>query len=171
MLPDPLHPAVVHFPIVLVVLLPLAALWAVWRLRHAPPGRRSWFLPMGVAIALALSAWAAVETGEAQEDRVERAVAERPFDAHEDAAERFLLFAGLTMLVMGLGLAPGRVGRAGRALGLMAAVGLLVAGVRVGHTGGMLAYQHGAAAAWTASAAPDGSAAPRGRGDRPHDID
>ena len=39
MLPDPLHPAVVHFPIVLTFLLPLAALGALWRARRSPGAR------------------------------------------------------------------------------------------------------------------------------------
>ena len=34
MLPDPLHPAVVHFPIVLVFLVPIAAVLAVWVIRR-----------------------------------------------------------------------------------------------------------------------------------------
>ena len=42
MLPDPLHPAVVHFPIVLMFLLPLAALAALWYGRRHPEGRAAW---------------------------------------------------------------------------------------------------------------------------------
>ena len=44
MLPDPLHPAVIHFPIVLMVLLPLVAAWALWTIRRGarlPPNSGS----------------------------------------------------------------------------------------------------------------------------------
>lgn len=51
-------------------------------------------LPVGLATALAVSSWVAVETGEQQEDRVERVVGERPLHSHEEAAELFLLLSG-----------------------------------------------------------------------------
>jgi len=34
MLPNPLQPAVVHFPVVLAFLLPLFARGGLWRIRH-----------------------------------------------------------------------------------------------------------------------------------------
>jgi uncharacterized membrane protein len=39
MLPDPLHPIVVHFPIVLVVLLPAFAIGALLVIRRGGGGR------------------------------------------------------------------------------------------------------------------------------------
>jgi hypothetical protein len=64
MLPDPLHPAVVHLPMALAVLIPALAL----------------------------------ETGKDEEDRVERVVSEDLIEAHEEAAERFLLLGGIGLL-------------------------------------------------------------------------
>ena len=69
MLLDPLHPAVVHFPVVLAFLLPLFAAGALWAIRRGAAPRRAWLLPIAGAAALALSAWVAVETGEAQTER------------------------------------------------------------------------------------------------------
>ena len=40
MIPEPLHPAVVHFPIVLVVLLPLAAMTALLLIRRGEEARK-----------------------------------------------------------------------------------------------------------------------------------
>src|SRR5690349_1283648 len=71
----PLHPLVVHFPVVLAILLPISAVVALLVIRKGATPRRVWSVPVAVAAALALSAWVATETGESQEDRVERVVA------------------------------------------------------------------------------------------------
>ena len=68
----PLHPLVVHFPIVLVVLLPISVVVALWAVRKGATVRRAWAVPLAFAAALTLSAWVALQTGEAQEDRMTR---------------------------------------------------------------------------------------------------
>lgn len=160
MLPEPLHPAVVHFPIVLTFLLPVAVLAALWRIRRGALPNRAWRVPVLAAAALAASAWVAVETGEADEDAVERVVAEAPIGRHEEAAEQFLLLSGGIVVLAGLGLLRGPVGTTARLATLAGALGLVVAGTLVGHSGGELVYRHGAAAAHVASGAqgPAGAA-------------
>ena len=148
MLPDPLHPAVVHFPVVLAFLLPLFALGALWAIRRGAAPRRAWSLPLAVAGALLLSSWAAIQTGEAQEERVERVVADQPLDTHEEAAETFIAATWVVLLVIGAGLAPGIVGKSARVLGTAGAVVLVAGAAWVGHSGGQLVYQHGAASAY-----------------------
>lgn len=49
MLPNPLHPAVVHFPIVLAVLLPLFVIGALWAIRRGAAPLRAWSLPLAMA--------------------------------------------------------------------------------------------------------------------------
>ncbi|MGZ8457471.1 MAG: DUF2231 domain-containing protein [Gemmatirosa sp.] len=145
----PLHPLVVHFPVVLSVLLPISVLGALWVIRKGTTPRRAWALPLAVATALTVSAYVATETGEHEEDRVERVVTERALHGHEEAAERFLVLSGLLLLVAGVGLVPRTVGQAARLVTAVGAVGLLAAGVQVGHSGGELVYRHGAAGAYT----------------------
>ena len=77
MLPNPLHPVVVHFPIVLAVLAPFVALGALWAIRRGTLARRAWSIPAAVLGALVVSGWVAAQTGEREEDRVERVVSER----------------------------------------------------------------------------------------------
>ena len=89
MLPDPLHPAVVHFPIVLTFLLPLAAMGALWHARRNPGSRGAWMLTVALAGALTASAWLAVETGEGDEEGAEQVVPEAALESHEEAAERY----------------------------------------------------------------------------------
>lgn len=169
MLPNPLHPAVVHFPIVLSVLLPLVALGALWAIRGGASMRRAWAVPLALAGALAASSWMAVETGEAEEDRVEEVVGERALHEHEEAAERFLVLSGALLLLTATGMAGGQLGRAGRMLSTVGAVGLIAAGVQVGAAGGELVYEHGAGNAYTAGvqagAEPSGEARFEGRDD------
>ena len=154
MLPDPLHPAVVHFPIVLTFLLPLFAIGAMVAIRKGARPLRAWSIPVVGAAALALSSWVAVQTGEAQDERVERVVAEQPLESHEESAELFLTMTGVMLVITGIGLARGVVGRAARLTATVGAVALIAAAARVGHSGGQLVYRYGAASAY---ASPSGS--------------
>lgn len=148
MLPDPLHPAVVHFPMALVVLLPMVAAAALWVIRRGAHARRVWLVPVAFAGMLVVSSWAALQTGEAEEDRVEDVVSERALHEHEEAAERFMTLSGVLFLVAVAGLGGGSLGRAGRALSTAGSVGLVFLGVQVGAAGGELVYVHGAADAY-----------------------
>ncbi len=152
MIPDPLHPAVVHFPIVFVFLLPVIALGALWAIRRGAAPRPAWLAVVVMAALLTASSWAAVQTGGVQEDRVEDMVAEGPLESHEEAGERFLILSVIGLAVVVTGLARGSLGRVGRWAGVAAAGALLLAGWQVGHTGGELAYRHGAAAVYHQSA-------------------
>lgn len=151
MLPNPLHPAVVHFPLVLMFLLPLFAIGAVWAIQRGTRARQAWALPLGLSAALVASAFVALRTGEAEEDRVEAVVSEAVLHEHEEAAERFLVLSGVLLLVAAAGLVPGDLGRAARYLTVAASIGVAVAGVQVGAAGGELVYRHNAASAYTAT--------------------
>jgi len=161
MLPDPLHPAVVHLPIGLAIVLPILALLLLGSIRRGLLAERTWIVVVLLQALLAGSAWLALETGEDQEERVERVVAERHIEAHEEAAERFAWIAGLGILAVGAGMLPERAGLVGRIVGTLATVGALAAAVSAGHSGGELVYEHGAASAYVEAgqgAAPDRSA-------------
>ena len=158
MLGMPLHPLVVHFPIVLSVLLPISVIVALWAIRKGSTPRRAWSLPLAMAAALTFSSWVAVETGEQEEDRVEEVVSENAIHGHEEAAERFLVLSGVLLLVAGAGLMPRTVGQAARLVTAVGAFGLVAAGAQVGHSGGTLVYRHGAASAY--ATAPGEAGAP-----------
>jgi uncharacterized membrane protein len=153
-LPDPLHPAIVHLPIALAVLMPLAALAAAVAIRLGLVRARAWAAVVALQLALVLGGWMALETGEEEEDRVERVVAERHIEAHEERAERFETTAAIALLVLAAGLLPGTPGGVARAVSVVAAAVVLAAGVEVGHTGGELVYRHGAARAYVQGAGP-----------------
>jgi uncharacterized membrane protein len=149
MLPDPIHPSIVHFPIVFSVLLPLAAVGAFLLARRGAPIRTAWLGVVGGAALLAGSSWLAVETGEQQEERVEDVVGEAPLDTHQDRATIFMYLAAGTLVLTGAGLVRGKVGQAGRVAGTVAALAMLPTGILVGHSGGELVDTSGAAQAYT----------------------
>ncbi|NNG16452.1 MAG: hypothetical protein HKM89_08225 [Gemmatimonadales bacterium] len=154
MLPDPLHPAIVHYPIVLATLLPLAAIIALIMIARGSHARKTWAFVVVLSALLAVASFVAVKTGEAEEDAVEEVVAEEPIHEHEEAGERMLIFSGIGVVLMGLGLASGGLGRAGRWIGTAGSVALFVAAYQVGRLGGELVYEHGAAEAYLEEAAP-----------------
>lgn len=148
MLPDPLHPAVVHFPIVLAFLLPIVAIVSLILIQQRRSPARSWLWAVLVAASLFGSSWLALRTGEAQEERVEELVPETAIHDHEEAAELFLILSGFSVLLFAAGLAKGRLGLVARYAGVAAALVVLTAGYRVGSLGGELVYRHGAAQAY-----------------------
>ena len=158
MLPDPLHPAVVHLPIALAVLIPILAVAFIVAIATGLLPPRAWLVVVLLQIGLAASAWVAIETGEADEERVERVVAEDYIEPHEEAAKQLLIASAITAGLMALGLMPNRLGRSGRLAGTLAALVVFVSAVNVGHSGGELVYQHGAASAYTGARAPTGQA-------------
>lgn len=145
----PLHPMIVHFPIVLSFLLPVVALAAIWAIRaKLLRPRLAWSIPLVLAVALLGSGYAASQTGEAEEDRVEKVVPDNVLDQHEEAAERFVAITAIVALIALAGLAGGAVGSAARAVTVVGSLVIVFAGYQVGKAGGELVYKHDAAAAY-----------------------
>jgi len=147
MIPEPLHPAIVHFPIVLVFLVPVAALAAIVAIRRGAAPRAAWAVAFALAGALFASSFVATRTGQADEEVVEDVVSERVIEEHEESGERFLYLAGALLGVSSLGFLAGAAGQAGRYATLAGGALLVVAGWQVGHSGGELVYGQGAASA------------------------
>jgi uncharacterized membrane protein len=172
MLPDPLHPAIVHFPVVLAVFAPLLAALALWAIQTGRTSRWTWIGIVVLQILVVGSGWIAMETGENEEDRVERVVAERHIEEHEEAAERFLTLAALALPLAAAGLLAGRLGTINRGLTLALTLAALAAAADTGHKGGELVYRHGAASAYTTTGpSPTGSTVPAPDRGRAHDDD
>ncbi len=171
MLPNPLHPAIVHFPIALVFLAPLFAFGSLWAIRKGARPLRAWGLTLAVLAALVASSWLAVETGEQQEDWVKPVVPRGVVHDHEEAAEAFLLLAGAVLIISAAGLLRAPVGRPARVVGAIGTLVLIGAGWKVGHTGGELVYRHGAASAYTRAGVGSDAHAAGGRSAVPASTD
>lgn len=151
LLPNPLHPAVVHLPIALTMLVPIFAIGALIAIKRGAKVLRAWSIAAAMLGALSLSAWVSLETGEDQEEKVEAVVPEQALETHEEAAEAFFILSLGVLGVAGLGLVGGRVGTAARYTAAVGTLVLVVAGYNVGHSGGKLVYTYGAASAYTTS--------------------
>ena len=156
MLPDPLHPAVVHFPIALAALVPLFAALVLFAIRSGRTPRLTWAIVVLMQALLVVSSWVARETGDDQEERVEKVVEESLIEEHAEAADWVLWLAVAGLAAAGVGLAGGNAGGWGRAGALAISVLTLAAAVRTGHLGGELVYRHGAANAYVEQ--PSGAA-------------
>lgn len=170
------HPKWVHLPIALAVLMPLVAsglLVALWR-KWLPP--RAWLIAVLLQAALVGSGIVALRTGENDEERVERVVAEAAIEAHEEAAEVFVIASGVVLAVMLVPLALRlSIALPAAGLGLLGTLVVFGLGYRTGQAGGELVYRHGAAQAYVApnagsSAGPE-PAATTGRAGRDDDDD
>jgi hypothetical protein len=171
MLPDPLHPAVVHLPIALAVLVPGLALLGAWAIHRKLVPLRTWVALLLLQALLVGSGWFAMETGEEQEERVETVVAERHIESHEDMATGFLATGIVALVVVAAGLMPGAAGGVARSAAVVAALAVLAAGVRVGGSGGELVYQHGAASAYVVAGGIAGTGGGQPWAERDEDSD
>ena len=156
-MPDiPLHPAIVHLPLGLALVMPLIAAafaWARWKGRA---GRLGWSLAVLLQALVLVGGKVAEETGEDDEHRVEEVTGHAPVHEHEEAAERFVLAAAITTGVFVVTLALG--GAAAHWLSLLAVLATLAVaglGLQAGKLGGELVYHHGAAKAYDGRAVPE----------------
>lgn len=149
-LPSPLHPAIVHLPMALAVLIPVFAVGSLWAIKQGARPFRAWGVAVALFCALSLSSWAALETGEDADEKVESIVPESAIGAHEEAAEQFLILSVIVLGVAAVGLFKGKAGGIARGAATVGTLGLLVSGWNVGHSGGGLVYKYGAASAYVA---------------------
>ncbi len=166
------HPKLVHVPIALAVLMPFftGGLLLAWWRKWLPA--RSWVIAVALQAVLVGSGILAIRSGDAEAERVERVVAERFIEGHEEAAEAFVWASGGVLAVMALGLVLSSR-RTGPIAATVAAVGTLVVlglGYRTGQAGGDLVYRHDAARAYSnGGASPNTPGAPAGRPSREDD--
>lgn len=140
-IPEPLHPAIVHFPIALLLVGAGLSLLAVIF--------RRWALPTALILVLgAAGALVAVETGEREEHRLPKTtgVVHEAFENHEHAGKRARNFSFVAATLAVLSVLAARWRMVARILaGATAVVALMTAWhvAQAGHYGGALVYEHG----------------------------
>ncbi|MGB0680003.1 MAG: DUF2231 domain-containing protein [Polyangiales bacterium] len=155
-MPDlPLHPAFVHLPLALAAVVPCLALVLLisWRCGWLP--QRSLWLAVGLQVVLIASAFAALRSGEAEEETAETVLSHEAIEAHEEAAERFVWVSVPVLVLLGLsgGLRRATVAQGCLALACLAAMAAFALAWKTGELGAKLVYQHGAAAPYVQQAA------------------
>ena len=152
----PLHPAVVHLPLGIAIVLPIVAtLTLLGVVRNLLPPR-AWYLVLALQAVMTLSGFLAVSSGENDEDAVKEIVAEEAVNDHETKAKQFMLTNNLAVL-LSIGALATTAAKIGRLMLILATIGtFLSAGMamRVGQAGGELVYVHGAASAHTDEGVP-----------------
>lgn len=146
---------IVHVPMALAALMPLIAggvLLAWWRGKLP---KQAWLIVVALQLVLFAGSLLAMQTGEGDEELVERVVAEQRIEDHEEAGELFLWASGVLFAVslLPLFLKDKRRPQMAGVITLLGTFVVLGLGYNVGAAGGELVYQHGAAAAFTSSAA------------------
>ncbi len=145
----PLHPIMVHMPMALVILLPLItiAAFVIFKKSEKISGKKIMIYVGLFHLFLTLSTFVSLQTGEADEDRVERVVAERYIEIHEHKAEEFMSATGVALVAVFIAafLLADRFFTP-TMIGIMLMQGVLIyLGYQVGHSGGELVYVHNAA--------------------------
>ena len=161
MLPDPLHPAIVHMPLALAVLLPFVVIGALIAIRFGSPAKLAWSLPVIMMVVLAGSTILSVETGEDEEEVVEDVIDHDNIEEHEERAELFRNLSLLTLMIGFVGFVKGKVGAFGRGAGTGLVFLVAFLGWRTGESGGELVYEHGAANAYIEELAPAAGEVPQ----------
>lgn len=144
---EPLHPAIIHFPIVFSVLSPVILGLYFW-LAKGQTGGQVRFLLAGFFLAFSLLTFAALQTGETDEEIVEKVVPEKVIHEHEEMAETFMVLVSvLTALVVVHALLPAVYPTLALGLAFALSLGVLGTGLLTGKKGGVIAYEYGGAAA------------------------
>ncbi|MEO8616906.1 MAG: DUF2231 domain-containing protein [Luteolibacter sp.] len=142
-IPNPLHPALVHFPIALILLGTLIAIPAVFLRRFHLPWISAIVLGLG-AIGAVAATWSGEEDGEKQESMPPQA--KEVLDEHEEWGERArnlaLLAAAAAIASAALRRSP-VAARSAAGFAALAAIGASMCVAEAGHYGGKLVYQYG----------------------------
>jgi hypothetical protein len=158
----------------LAALVPLMTLVTAAAIAAGQLQPRAMALVILMQALLVGSAQLALQTGEQDEERVERFAPESAIEAHEEAAEAFAASAAVVLVIAAVAAGAAAVGapRAAAGIGALAWASSLGQGwmaYDVGHRGGELVYVHNAGAATSQPLAAASGAS--GAGDEHGDED
>jgi uncharacterized membrane protein len=145
----PYHPLVVHFPIALSVILPPLIVVFAYLIKTNKMNPVSWLIIISLQIMTVATGYMAMETGESEEETVERVVSKKLIHEHEEAAE---IFVGSTVIVLVLCVAVFFIRKDFGFIikMIIASISLfsLFLSYKTGKLGGELVYKHGGASAY-----------------------
>ena len=140
---------IVHFPLALTFIVPILVVIFAIMIRMNKMNPKSWLIIVGLQMVIVGTGYIALESGETEEDQVEKVVSKNLIHEHEEAAE---VFVGSTVVALVLSIAAFFVRKEiGFPLKIVISLIGLVSSYlsyRTGHLGGELVYKHGAASAY-----------------------
>ncbi len=144
----PLHPAIVHLPVVLTFILPVLILIFAWAIRAGKMSKELWLVLVGFQILVTATGYISLETGEDDEEKVSAVVGKKIIHEHEDSAE---VFVGTTVIALAAGIVVWFLQPAfqDKARFLVALISLLPVffAWRTANKGGEIVYKHGGGSA------------------------
>jgi uncharacterized membrane protein len=153
----PIHPLIVHFPMVLTFILPVLIVIFAYMIKVNKMTPKGWLIIIGMQLAVVISGYVSLETGETEERRVEKVVSKKLIHEHEEAAE---IFVGVSVVALVLSIGTFFLRKElGFRVQMIVALITVLAGYlayRTGILGGELVYKHGAAGAYTSEAPAEG---------------
>jgi len=166
----PLHPMVVHFPITLAVLIPLAMIAVIAASKKITNQRAVWAVIFGFCVLLTVSSFVSMKLGETEEEKVEKVVSEQIVENHAEWGEAFAWTTLLPLLFTGLMLKKKHPLL--KYLAAASGLAVLALGVVTGHEGAELVYKHNAGKVYlSAGASPGGGYALSGENAKDDDDD
>ena len=148
-MPTPFHPMIVHFPLALTFIVPILVVIFAIMIRMNKMNPKSWLIIVGLQLVIVGTGYIALESGETEEEQVEKVISKSLIHEHEEAAE---VFVGSTVVALVLSIAAFFVRKEiGFPLKIVISLIGLISGYlanRTGHLGGELVYKHGAASVY-----------------------
>jgi uncharacterized membrane protein len=145
----PFHPFIVHFPVALTFILPILVVVFAFMIKFNKMTPKGWSVIIGLQLAVVVTGYISLETGETEEDRVEKVVSKKIIHEHEEAAE---IFVGVSVILFVLSVAAFFIRKE---ISFLLKIGIAVLGIlscylayRTGHLGGELVYRYGAGSAY-----------------------
>ncbi len=141
----PLHPALVHLPIGLAIILPFFFAVFLFMIYRGKMEAKQWWIPVILQLVLVFASFAALRSGESEEEHVEKAVPEAALEEHEEVAHYFFYLILITFLVSAGALKDTKVAGLLRSGAVVLSLATLGTGLYAGKLGGELVFKHGAA--------------------------
>jgi len=145
----PFHPALVHLPLGVSLVVPLLAFLATVAIWKGWVPKRTWWVIVLLQAMLVVGGAMGYQTGEREKDLVGGIIDDEPIEAHEHAAQTFMQ-AGAATLVVAVAAAfaaATKFAPIGHLLTTALSLLVLFLGMQAGHKGGRLVYIHDAAQA------------------------
>jgi hypothetical protein len=147
----PLHPLIVHIPLVLAGLVPIVAGFLAWQTWRGRGSRRQWLVALALQAVVVIGALVAVDTGGDEAGTVHTVVPREAIHAHAQAAHWFEDAAIATLVLIGVATAlRDRKAAVAGIVATVVAAGMVAIGVQTGHLGGKIVFQYDAPAAYKA---------------------
>lgn len=145
----PLHPALVHFPIAIAVLIPLLAIATLFFIQKKMISTEIWLGILVIQALLVTSGFLSMQTGHEDEEIVEETIKHSLIHQHEEAAEA-MTYTATGILLIGLAAyflskkIPFKIGASITIAGMFVVTAMAL---NTGKKGGELVYKYGAAEA------------------------